>query len=92
MLNGILARLTSGSTLNPKGGNMNMTNETSLTSLPAATKAFRRRANVTRTSRGFSVEVTVESTGHTQDEIMAELRSFFAAVDQAYPQGGFSDG
>ena len=69
-----------------------ISNETSLTSVPAATKAFRRRANVTRTSRGFSVEVTMEGAGYTQNEIMAELRSFFAAVDQAYPQGGFSDG
>ena len=66
-----------------------ISNETSLTSVPAATKAFRRRANVTRTSRGFSVEVTVEGTGYTQNEIMAELRSFFSAVDAAYPQGGF---
>lgn len=48
---------------------------------------IRRRANVSRTSKGHSVEVTVEMTGdHTREDLLAELRGFFAAVDAAYPR------
>lgn len=64
-----------------------MTNENVTIGPMETDKKIRRRANVSRTSKGHSVEVTVEITGdHTREELLEELRGFFADVDAAYPR------
>jgi len=49
-------------------------------------RAVRRRAAVSRTSRGFSVDVTIDGTGFSNSEILAEVKHLFAIVDEAFPQ------
>tara|TARA_Y100000310_G_scaffold304409_1_gene343533 strand:- start:93 stop:275 length:183 start_codon:yes stop_codon:yes gene_type:complete len=46
---------------------------------------IRRRASVSRTSRGFSVDITIEGHGMSNDEILAETKALFAMVDEAFP-------
>ncbi len=52
------------------------------------TKHIRRRAKVNRTSKGYSIEVSLEiDHEHDLETFMAELKALFDAVDEQYPQG-----
>ena len=55
--------------------------------IPAAPRTLRRRVNVSRTSKGHSIEVAVEGTGYTLDELMAEFEATYTVVDQRFPRG-----
>ena len=48
-------------------------------------KSVRRRAAVSRNSRGHSIDITIEAMGYTNYELLAETKHLFALIDDAFP-------
>jgi len=48
-------------------------------------KSVRRRAAVSRNSRGHSIDITIDAVGYSNYEVLAEIRGLFQLIDDAFP-------
>jgi len=48
-------------------------------------KSVRRRAAVSRNSRGHSIDITIDAVGYSNYEVLAEIKSLFGLIDDAFP-------
>jgi len=51
-----------------------------------STVSVRYRTNVSRTSKGYSVECTVDATGLSKGEIILETKALMAMLEKAFPK------
>lgn len=52
------------------------------------TKSIRYRANVSRTSKGYSVECSVDATGYSKTEVIVAIQSLLGDLERIYPREG----
>ena len=52
------------------------------------TKSIRYRANVSRTSKGYSVECSGDATGYSKKEVLEEIQSLLGDLERIYPREG----
>ena len=51
-----------------------------------STTSLRHRANVSRTSKGYSVEATIDAMGYSKDEVIAQLKELMTDLEAIYPK------